>query len=259
MTGFQIALTALGLFSGMLFLTAVGRWLGRIRLNRKTKEEESFAVLEGGVFGLMGLLIALTFSVSSSRLESRRQMVVDEANAIGTAWLRIALLPEARQGAMRQHFRQYVDNRVAFQQDITNSDAVTRALEVTNNLQGEIWSQAVADCAETPSVAASILFLPALNSMIDLTTSGTMMAKNHLPWVIRALLLLAPLLCAFMAGIESAPRTQRVWMPAILFALMLSLTVYVVLDLDYPRAGLIRINAVDQALVELQTSMGSGK
>jgi hypothetical protein len=256
MTGFQIALTALGLFSGMLFLTAVGRWIGRIRLNRKT-EEESFAVLEGGVFGLMGLLIALTFSVSSSRLESRRQMVVDEANAIGTAWMRIALLPEARQGAMRQHFRQYVDTRVAFQRDIINMDAATRALEITNRLQGEIWTLAVADCAETP--AATILLLPALNSMIDVTTSGTMMAKNHLPWVIRTLLLLAPLLCAFMAGIESAPRTQRVWMPAILFALMLSLTVYVVLDLDYPRAGLIRINAVDQALVELQTSMGSGK
>jgi hypothetical protein len=259
MTGFQIALTALGLFSGMLFLTAVGRRIGRIRLNRKTREEESFAVLEGGMFGLMGLLIALTFSVSSSRLETRRQMVVDEANAIGTAWLRIALLPEAKQGAMRQYFRQYVDTRVAFHRDITNLDAATLALELTNNLQGEIWSQAIADCAETPSSAATILFLPSLNSMIDLTTNGTMMAKNHLPWVIRALLLLAPLLCAFMAGIESAPRAQRVWMPAILFALMLSLTVYVVLDLDYPRAGLIRINAVDQVLVELQTSMGSGK
>ncbi len=165
MNGFQIALTALGLFSGMLLLTAAGRRIGRIRLNRKTREEESFAVLEGGVFGLMGLLIALTFSVSSSRLETRRQMVVDEANAIGTAWLRIALLPEPRQGAMRQYFRQYVDTRVAFQRDIINLDAATRDLELTNNLQAEIWSQAVADCAETP--AATILLLPALNSMID--------------------------------------------------------------------------------------------
>jgi hypothetical protein len=241
----------------MLCLTAAGRRVGQIRLNRNIKGEETFAVLEGGVFGLMGLLIALTFSVSSSRLETRRQMIVDEANAIGTAWLRVALLPEAKQGAMRQHFRQYVEIRLAFQRDITNSDAATRAVELTNRLQGEIWSQAVADCAETPSPATTILLLPALNSMIDLSTSGTMMAKNHLPWVIRALLVLAPLLCAFMAGIESAPRAQRVWIPSILFALLLSLTVYVVLDLDYPRAGLIRINAVDQALLELQTSMGS--
>jgi hypothetical protein len=95
--------------------------------------------------------------------------------------------------------------------------------------------------------------------MIDLTTSGTMMAKNHLPWVIRALLVLAPLLCAFMAGSESAPRAQRVWMPAILFALMLSLTIYVVLDLDYPRVGLIRINPVDEALIELRAGMVNNK
>jgi hypothetical protein len=242
----------------MLCFTAAGRRMGRIRLNRKT-QEESFAVLEGGVFGLMGLLIALTFSIAASRLEARRQVVVDEANAIGTAWLRIALLPEARQGAMRQYFRQYVDTRLAFHRDVANVQAATGALVLTNSLQNEIWSQAVNDCAETPSVAGTILFLPALNSMIDLTTSGTMMAKNHLPWVIRALLVLAPLLCAFMAGIESAPRVQRVWMPAILFALMLSLTIYVVLDLDYPRVGLIRINPVDEALIELRAGMVDNK
>jgi len=242
----------------MLCLTAAGRRIGRIRLKRN-REDESFAVLEGGVFGLMGLLIALTFSISASRLEARRQMVVDEANAIGTAWLRIALLPETRQGPMRQHFRRYVDTRLAFHRDVANLAAATDALLLTNIIQSEIWSQAVGDCAETPSVSATLLFLPALNSMIDLTTSGTMMAKNHLPWLIRAVLVLAPLLCAFMAGIESAPRAQRVWMPAILFSLMLSLTVYVVLDLDYPRVGLIRINTVDEALSELRASMGNGE
>ena len=133
MTGLQIALTSFALFGGMLCLTAAGRWIGRIRINRKT-EDESFAVLEGGVFGLMGLLIALTFSVSASRLEARRQMVVDEANAIGTAWLRIALLPEARQGAMRQHFRQYVDTRLAFHRDVADFDAATRALMLHQQL-----------------------------------------------------------------------------------------------------------------------------
>ena len=117
----------------------------------------------------------------------------------------------------------------------------------------------MAGCAETPSAAATILFLPALNSMIDLATSGTLMAKNHLPWLIRAVLVLAPLLCAFLAGIESAPRTQRVWMPSILFALMVSLTVSVVLDLDYPRVGLIRVNTVDEALIDLRASMGNGE
>jgi hypothetical protein len=117
----------------------------------------------------------------------------------------------------------------------------------------------VTACGETSSVAAATLFLPALNTMIDLTTTGTMLAKTHLPVLIRAALFLSPLLCAFLAGIESAPRARRVWMPAILFALMLSLTIYVILDLDYPRVGLIRIDAFDQALIDLRSSMESGK
>jgi hypothetical protein len=259
MTTLEIALTALALFTGMLCFTEVGRRLGRISMQRESEGPGgAFAVLEGGVFGLMGLLIALTFSTSASRLEERRQMIVDETNAIGTAWLRIALLPEAKQSAMRQVFKQYTDTRLAFFQDMADLKAATHALHRTNALQGEIWSQGVVACSETPSVAASTLFLPALNSMIDLTTTGTMLAKTHLPWLVRMVLVVSPLMCAFLAGIESAPRTRRVWMPAILFALLLSLTIYVILDLDYPRVGLIRIDPVDQALVELRTSMESG-
>jgi len=260
MTALQIALTALSLFVGMLCLTELGRWIGRMRHRRRTDESGgSFAVLEGGVFGLMGLLIALTFSASESRLEARRQMIIDETNAIGTAWLRIALLPEARQSEMRQYFVRYVDTRLAFFRGMANVDSATHALARTTILQGEIWSRAVTACGETSTVAATNLMLPALNSMIDLTTAGTMLAKTHLPIVIRALLVISPLLCAFLAGIESAPLVRRVWTPSILFALMLSLTVYVILDLDYPRVGLIREDKFDEALIELRASMESTK
>jgi hypothetical protein len=217
------------------------------------------AVLEGGVFGLMGLLIAFTFSASASRLEARRQMIVDETNAIGTAWLRISLLPEARQRDVRQRFVEYVDTRLEFFANMANPGVAANALARTSVLQGDIWSQAVIASSESSSAGATILLLPALNTMIDLTTSGTMLAKTHLPALIRALLVLAPLLCAFLAGVESAPLARRTWVPSVLFALMLSLTVYVVLDLDYPRVGLIRVDSFDEALIEFRTSMDSGK
>ena len=258
MTGIEIALTGLALFIGMLFFTEMGRRVARIR-NPAEGPSQSFDVLEGGLFGLMGLLIALTFSTSASRLEARRQVVVDEANAIGTAWLRIAQLPEARQRPIRHLFRQYVETRLAFFRDAGNLQLATNALDRTKALQDEIWSQGVVACAESPSTATAILFLPALNSMIDLTTTSTMLAKNHLPWLIRGLLIFSPLVCAFLGGIESAPRTRREWMPAILFAVLLSLTVYVILDLDYPRVGLIRVDPVDEAMIELGISMGSGE
>lgn len=260
MTGIEIALTGLGLFTGMLVCAAIGRRIVRTRLRRNSEQPDpSLAVLEGGVFGLMALLIALTFSISASRLEVRRQIIIDETNAIGTAWLRIALLPSDKQDAMRQRFRRYVDSRLTFYRNITSLEAASLALRHTNTLQNEIWLQGVADCAETPTIVASTLFLPALNLMIDLTTTATMMAKNHLPWVIRLLLVFSPLICALLGGMESAPRTRRVWMPTIAFAVTLSLTVYVILDLDYPRVGLIRVDPVQQAMVELRTSMESGK
>src|SRR5262245_56320964 len=106
------------------------------------------------------------------------------------------------------------------------------------------------------NVPAAVQFVPALNSMIDVTTSGTMLAKTHIPWLIRVLLVLLPLVCAFLAGVQSSHRSEAVWMPAVLFAFLLSLTIYVLLDLDYPRVGLIRIDDVDEALVDLRASMG---
>ncbi len=260
MTGLEIGLTAAGLFTGMLLFTAAGRKTGRFRAQvYKETPGAHFAVLEGGVFGLMGLLIALTFSASATRLENRRQVLVDETNAIGTAWLRIALLPVPTQDAMRQQFRRYVDTRLAFFHNTTDLEASRRTLARTNALQGEIWSQGVIASGQTSNVAAATLFLPALNAMIDITTTGTMLAKTHIPLLIRALLVISPLLCAFLAGIESSPRARGVWIPSILFAIMLSLTVYGVLDLDYPRVGLIRVDAFDQAMEELRVSMGNGE
>jgi hypothetical protein len=89
----RIAVLAIGLFLGMLLLQEIGR---RIRLRRLARDpdqaEAGFGVVEGAVFGLMGLLIAFTFSGAASRFDTRRQLVVEEANAIGTAYLRLDLL-----------------------------------------------------------------------------------------------------------------------------------------------------------------------
>ena len=100
--------------------------------------------LEAAVFALLGLLIAFTFSGALTRFDVRRGQVVDEANAIGTAYLRIDLLPPAAQPRLRETFRNYVDARIATYRKLPDLQAAQRELALSQALQADIWAQAVA-------------------------------------------------------------------------------------------------------------------
>ena len=103
-----------GLFVGMLVLLETGRRLGVRRLSQDPDgTPKGVGAVEGAVFGLLGLLIAFTFSGAATRFDGRRQLVVEEANAIGTAWMRLDLLPAEAAAGLRELFRQYVDSRLA--------------------------------------------------------------------------------------------------------------------------------------------------
>src|SRR6202012_1664566 len=110
----EMVMISLGLFAGTLVLMECGRRVG-VQVRRRAGDADiSFAALEAAAFALMGLLIAFTFSSAATRYDARRRLVVEEANAIGTAWLRLDLLPAARQPALRDGFRSYLDSRLAY-------------------------------------------------------------------------------------------------------------------------------------------------
>ncbi|HTN73298.1 MAG TPA: DUF4239 domain-containing protein [Methylomirabilota bacterium] len=253
---FAASLFAVTLFLGMLLLLEVGR---RIGIRRIVKEAEGaragVAAVEGAVFGLLGLLIAFTFSGAASRFDMRRHLIVEETNAIGTAYLRLDLLPADAQPALRESFRRYVDARLAVYRKIPDIAAVKAELAKVTKLQGEIWTQALAACREGGSQPAIMLLLPALNQMIDITTTRTMATQMHPPTIIFAMLGGLALLSALLAGYGMAGGTTRNWIHMLGFAAIMAVTVYVILDIEFPRLGLIRVDAFDQALVELRESM----
>ena len=126
---FDIATLAGGLFAGMLVLLETGRRLGLRRLARDSEAARAgFGVVGGAIFALMGLLIAFTFSGAASRFDTRRQLVVEEANAIGTAYLRLDLLPANAQSALRESFRQYVEARLDVYRKLPDIVAAKQAL-----------------------------------------------------------------------------------------------------------------------------------
>jgi hypothetical protein len=248
-------LLALGLFLGMLLFLEVGY---RIGIRRMAKDAEGtragVGTVEGAVFALLGLLIAFTFSGAATRFDARRQLIIDETNAIGTAYLRLDLLPADKQPALRELFRRYVDARLAVYQKLPDIEAAKLEVAKSTALQGEIWQGAVAACRASDSPQDTMLLLPALNQMIDIAGTRILMSQMHPPLVIFAMLGVLALGGAMLAGYGMAGSPTRSWIHWIAFALVMAVAIYVILDIEYPRFGLIRVDAFDQALVDLRQS-----
>ena len=248
----------LGIAVGLLFATlamleAGHRW-GR-RVAAKGIEAEGGAV-EGAVFALLGLLIAFTFSGAISRFDSRRELVAQETNAIGTAWLRIGLVPEREQPRLKELFRLYLDSRLATYRKISDSRRPDAELAETARLQNEIWKTAVAACRSADTMTPCLLLLPALNEMIDITTTRAMAARIHPPFVVFLMLGILALTSALVGGysMAAAGRTHSLFY-RIAFATVIAATVYVIIDIEYPRVGLIRVDSADSILYDLRQTM----
>jgi hypothetical protein len=247
-------LTAI-LFFLMLLALELGYRAGRRAQDAGASRKAGTGVVQASVFGLLGLMLAFAYGGAATRLQVRRQQIVEEANAIGTAYLRISLLPREKQSALREKFRVYLDTRLSVYRalpDIAKAEAqLARAAE----MQLAIWEDAIIATAGPGNERAVLLFLPAVNSMIDITTARTVAGKTHIPTIALILLIGLAVLSAVLAGYAMSDATPRNWLHMIGFALVISLTVYVILDLEYPRIGLIRLDAADAALLELRDSI----
>ena len=256
-TAIPAALYAVLLFIGMLICLEIGRRIGL----RKTEDESDAArkargIVDSAFFGLFSLLIAFSFAGATSRFEHRRDLIIEEANAIGTAYLRVDLLPADAQGPIRDLFRQYVAARIAVYQKMPDLDAAKAELDRANELQRQIWTRTAA-AAPTPGghADAGKLLLPALNSMIDIANTRTWAARTHPPLILYALLFLLGLVCAGLAGQNLAVIKPRTWAHMLAFAFITCVSIFVILEVEYPRMGFIRIQAYDQALVEVLDGM----
>jgi len=252
-----VFLFTFGLFLGMLVFLEIGRRAG-IRQMKEGSETagEGVGAVDGAIFGLLGLLLAFTFSGASSRFDTRRQLIVEETNDIGTAYLRLDLLPADLQPAMRESFRRYLDARIEVYQKLPDIAAAKESLAKANELQRQIWRQAiVASRTEGAPPAGPIPLLPALNGMIDITTTRTMATQMDPPTVVFVMLFGLALAASLLAGYGMTGSKVRRWFHMLGFALVMAFAVYVILDIEYPRLGLIRVDAFDQALVDLHASM----
>jgi hypothetical protein len=176
-------LSGASLFLGMRIASEVGRRIGVAQLTRHPEGlAKGAGAAEVAVFGLLGLLIGFTFSEAASRFEDRRHLIGEETNAIGTAYLRVDLLPADAQPELRQLFRRYLDVRSTTYLNAEDLTVTQAKLDEGAALPGEIWTKAWAACQRpTAPPQATMLLLPALNEMIDITTNRMVASQNHPP------------------------------------------------------------------------------
>ncbi|MET0754553.1 MAG: hypothetical protein ABWY48_00445 [Pseudoxanthomonas sp.] len=245
------------LFLGMLLFSEIGRRIGVARIARDPDGlTRGAGAAEAAVFGLLGLLIAFSFSGAASRFEARRHLIAEETNAIGTAYLRVDLLPADAQPEIRKLFGRYVDTRIATYADAEDLAATKARIAEGETLQGAIWKKSVA-ALQRPDAAppATIMLVPALNEMIDITTTRVVATQNHPPVAVFLLLAGLSLIGAMLVGYGTSLNRDRSWLHNGAFAAILALTVYVIVDLEFPRLGLIRIHEADRILIDLRKTM----
>jgi hypothetical protein len=250
------------LFSGFLFFAIllcleVGRRIGRRRAARDPEGwQAGTGVIEGAMFGLLGLMLGFTFSAAVGRVDVRREQIVAEANAIGTAYLRLDLLPEHDQPALRDAFRAYIDARLRAYALVSEDFAAALAeLERANAMQGEIWRAVVGATRDEEASVASRLLLPAVNEMIDITAVRMMAGRTHNPPLFYYLIAFLLIISSLLAGYAMSRSAEHNWLHIIGFAVITTAVVYVIIDVDYPRVGLFRMDAADQALYEVRATM----
>jgi hypothetical protein len=247
---------ALAFFVAMLILLEVGRRLGVKQLERLGPDSRAgVGASDAAVYGLFALLIGFSFSHATTRFDHRRELVAKEVNAIGTAWDRIDALPAAGQTPLRDGFRRYVDAQLAsYDQPGSIAKGLVEPPAVTS-AHRDIWKGAVTATLAPGGEPARMLLLPALNDMFGVAEEERLARRIHPPGVIFAMLGISALAVALFAGYGIASKSARNRVFTIGVAASIAMALYVIIELEYPRLGLVRVDDMDRALAQLRATM----
>lgn len=249
---------ALALFLALLFFSELGFRLGRHHYAKEDADAASHdaGALTGVVYALLGLMIAFTFSAATSRFDEHRDLILKEANSIGTSYLRIDLLPAEFQPELRPLYHDYTRNRIDTYQTISTD--INQALKMNAQglaIQQEIWQKTVAASLASRNPATQTVVINALNDMIDVANERLAALRKRPPKIIFMMLFALSAIAAALAGYKLAEKPKLPRVQVTIFALALAGTMYVVSDLGLPRIGFFTIEATDLLLEETLKGM----
>jgi len=242
------------LFGLIVVMNEVGFRAGRyVQGNTDTEIKALTGSIQASVLGLLALLLGFTFNMSMQRYDARSMALIDEVNSIGTAMLRMELIPERFHQPASDAFDEYIEQRVAVGQvDLTEREERRGYNQRIAELQGELWALATAAAEEDPRPITTGAFSTALTQLIDAQGKRHALLQMHVPEVVLILLFIVFIASGGILGYSAGLSGKRVIGPITLVALLISLIVFIIIDLDRPKRGLIQ---VDQSyMIELRTN-----
>ena len=247
-------LIVVGLFAAMHLALESGYRVGARRSDTATASGRGqISAIEGAMLGLLAVFLGFTFSLARQRSDRRGDAVVQQVNAIGTAWLRVDLLPPGADKRSRLLMRDDIDNRVAESQ-MALADAATRGcwLARSANISAALWREVAANARTEGRLHASGLIVRALNDLIDAFSTTASVIDKHVPEVVLLRLLLTFATAIATVGVASGI-TRHLPPPAVVAIIgLIVLMTILIIDRARPRRGLLRIDR--PALLELQAT-----
>jgi hypothetical protein len=233
-----------------LVAAAIGRHFGR-RLKSWISDEDraEMHAIETSLLSLLALLLGFSFALSETRYSARRGLVVDEANAIGTARLRAMTIPGNAGTEIRRLLERYVDVRLAAYSK-GSEDGLHDALPECEQLQQQMWAFATTVINDDPRSERASLLIQSINEVIDLNTKRLDASANQVPLPMLVTLIVVALVTMGWVGAVLGIGKTRGLATALTLSTVISLVVAVTVDLDRPRHGLIRIG--QEPLAQLQ-------
>lgn len=242
--GFSSITIAAVLFITIILINEFGFHAGKFVQTRTDSEVKVLTgSIQASVLGLLALLLGFTFSMSMQRFDNRSMALIDEANAIGTAVLRVQLLPDKYKADATQLFKQYIESRVAIGQlDLTRHSERKKYNQHIIDLQNKLWSLAILAANDDPRPVTSGAFIQSLNDVIDKQGKRNALLQMHVPEVVLILLFIVFISSGGILGYSGGISGKRVLAPIILVSLLITLIVFIIIDLDRPKRGLIQVN-----------------
>ncbi|MGC3944299.1 MAG: hypothetical protein QM762_07255 [Chryseolinea sp.] len=249
------AVLAFMLFLLMIAFIVLGRYLSKDRITSDHTKNPGNAAMVTSLYALLGLLLAFTFGMSGDRFRQRRTIIIEEANAIGTATLRLKLYADSVQPAFRKYFAEYLEARISYFDAGVDVDKIKESMKRSQSMADSLWGIAAHHSRYPANLVASNQMIPALNQMFDIANSRFWSEYQRTPAPILTMLLILCLSSAFVAGHTSVSEGKFDWAMAVGFCALIACVIFFIIDLDRPRTGTITLENSAHAISDLRSLM----
>ena len=228
----------------ILFLSMLSAiWIGYKIGLKKTKTDNKNAEISSALLGLLALILGFTFAMAGSRYENRKDNLIDEANCIGTAILRADIYPDSLKNEFKKDFESYVNSRRDYYLLENDEQKLTTSLKQSAVASKKLWDRAAFYAKDKDYFIQSNMMLPALNEMFDSASKSNMVLNSKVPETIVYLMLAFSIIISFFIGYNSGLEKKINTKFITGFCFLICIVIFITLDLDRPRRGLITLES----------------